>query len=202
MKGKQGASGYPDWANTPDTKAQYVADYERHEGIKLDPDKIQHNPGMRTLCKFMLNRFWGKFGERLRKPQTMAITEAGDLYRAVSDPLWNINAIRICTNDLLEIVRTSIESKVENPGQTNIFIAAFTTCIARLKFYELLERLNERALYCNTLLCTRDPQRPTLRRGDYLGGLTRELKANDHIVEFISGGRKLWVQDQKWRGVL
>jgi hypothetical protein len=31
------------------------------EGIQLDPDKIEHNPGMRALSKLMLNSFWGMY---------------------------------------------------------------------------------------------------------------------------------------------
>lgn len=34
--------------------------------------------------------------------------------------------------------------------QTNVFLAAFTTCYARLKLYEVLEQLQERVLYFDT----------------------------------------------------
>ena len=41
---------------------QYINDYYKVEGIKLDRDKIEHNPGLRTVVKAMLNTLWGKFG--------------------------------------------------------------------------------------------------------------------------------------------
>ena len=36
-------------------------DYRDKEGIELDPEKIEKNPGLRTLAKMMLNSMWGKF---------------------------------------------------------------------------------------------------------------------------------------------
>ena len=35
-------------------------------------------------------------------------------------------------------------------AKTNVVIAAFTTCHARLKLYEVLERLGDRAFYQDT----------------------------------------------------
>ena len=60
LKIKQEASGYPKDRTTPEQKQAYVAEYLEHEGIVLDPEKITHNPGLRTLAKLMLNSFWGK----------------------------------------------------------------------------------------------------------------------------------------------
>ena len=34
-----------------------MADYFRHEGIQLDPENIQKNPGLRSLAKLCLNRY-------------------------------------------------------------------------------------------------------------------------------------------------
>ena len=48
---------YPSWCQTEEDKQRYVEDYERHEGIQLEPSKIVRNEGMRTLTKLMLNRY-------------------------------------------------------------------------------------------------------------------------------------------------
>ena len=48
---------YPSWCQTEEDKQRYVEDYERHEGIQLEPSKIIRNEGMRTLSKLMLNRY-------------------------------------------------------------------------------------------------------------------------------------------------
>ena len=57
LKIKQQASGWPAWCQTEDDRAKYVADYHQHEGIQLDPSKIEKNPGLRSLAKLCLNRF-------------------------------------------------------------------------------------------------------------------------------------------------
>ena len=60
LKIKQEVSGYPKDCVTPEQKQSYVSEYLEHEGIKLDPEKITYNPGLRALSKLMLNSFWGK----------------------------------------------------------------------------------------------------------------------------------------------
>lgn len=64
MKIKQEASGWPAGCDTEDKKWDYLQDYEQHEGIQLDYNKVQKNPGLRSLSKLMLNSFWGKFEQR------------------------------------------------------------------------------------------------------------------------------------------
>ena len=63
LKNKTEASGYPHWADTPEKKTRYIADYASKEGIHLEPDHIEKNPGRKATAKLMLNSFWGKFGE-------------------------------------------------------------------------------------------------------------------------------------------
>jgi hypothetical protein len=56
LKIKQEASGWPEWTRTDEDKERYVADYEEHEGIQLDPSKIEKNGALRQLAKLCLNR--------------------------------------------------------------------------------------------------------------------------------------------------
>ena len=61
LKIKQEASGWPDRVGEDEEKRQpYIRDYYEHQGIWLEYDKIQHNPGLRSLSKMMLNSIWGK----------------------------------------------------------------------------------------------------------------------------------------------
>ena len=53
---------YPSWCTTQEQKVQYVSDYKLHEGIQLDPARIEKKEGQRSLAKLMLNSHWGKFG--------------------------------------------------------------------------------------------------------------------------------------------
>ena len=57
LKIKQEASGWPLWCRTGADKHQYVREYQGKEGIKLDPEKIKKNPGLRSLAKLSLNSF-------------------------------------------------------------------------------------------------------------------------------------------------
>ena len=60
LKIKQEASGYPPNCVTDEQKQRYIDDYYEHEGIHLDPEKIEYNPGLRYLAKLILNSLWGK----------------------------------------------------------------------------------------------------------------------------------------------
>jgi hypothetical protein len=57
LKIKQESSGYPKNCTTEEQKQQYVDEYLAVEGIQLDREKIEHNPGMCVLSKLMLNSF-------------------------------------------------------------------------------------------------------------------------------------------------
>lgn len=76
----------------------------------------------------------------------------------------------------------------------NIFVAAFTTCHARLRLYQALDHLEERVLYfdTNSVIYVQHPDDQPLHppRGAYLGDFKDELDAGDHIIEFCSGGPK------------
>ena len=61
LKIKQEASGYPKECVTDEQKQRYIDEYYEHEGIRLDPNQIKYNPGLRSLAKLMLNSLWGMF---------------------------------------------------------------------------------------------------------------------------------------------
>ena len=89
----------------------------------------------------------------------------------------------------MEVVYSNIEENTYDNGKTNIFMAAFTTFLARLKLYESPEKLGQQALYFDTdsviyQWC------PYIPLGDFLGDMTNELDDGDHITEFVSGGPK------------
>lgn len=70
LKIKQEASGRPSWVESDDDLKRYVESYEQREGIVLNPEKIEHNAGLRSLAKLLLNSFWGKFGQRQNLTKT------------------------------------------------------------------------------------------------------------------------------------
>ena len=102
-----------------------------------------------------------------------------------------MSALRLCTDDILEVVYTSIHDNAPKGTKNNIFIAAFTTSYARFKLYESLDLLNQQVLYMDTDSINykwREGQ-PNIQIGDYLGQWKDELNG-DIITEFVSAGAK------------
>ena len=54
LKLKQESAGWPRECDTPEKKAEYVRQYEEHEGIKLE--NVAENPGRKSIAKMLLNR--------------------------------------------------------------------------------------------------------------------------------------------------
>lgn len=82
---------------------------------------------------------------------------------------------------------------MDTDTKTNVVVAVFTTMYARMKLHkEVLAKLQERALYCDTdsVAFLYDPDGWNPPKGVYLGQLTLVLNAGEHIVEFASGGPK------------
>ena len=192
LKGKQESARYPAWADTDERKAEYRHNYKVHQGIDLDPEMIKKNAGQKATAKLMLNSFRGKFGENLNKSTVVSITQPTELFSAIYDNNASIERIRICNDDLLEVVMKEHGDNQLDNGKRNIFIAAFTTCNARLKLYSYLEKLERQVLYFDTdsVIYSWKPGQPKIALGDYLGEMTDELEGEDHITEFVSGGPK------------
>ena len=214
LKIKQEASGYPKDCVTPEQKRLYVSEYLEHEGIKLDPEKITYNPGLRALAKLMLNSFWGKlcgflcvfyclplsylvfyvlgkFGQRSNLCKTEMITEPQRYYDLLTADEFEVSNARIVSDNMVEVQYKSVKEFGEPNSKANVVVAAFTTAYARLKLYDLLDLLQERVLYYDTdsVIYVSEPGKPDPPLGNYLGDLTDELDG-DHITEFVSGGPK------------
>ena len=214
LKLKQESAGWPSCCQTLEQKREYILRYQEREGIRLDIASIAKNPGRKATAKLMLNRylfhffsffmlsshpfswfffcsFWGKFGERSNKPTTVTVKDPAHLFSLISDAALNISTLRLCTDDLLEAVYISVDDNAVKGTKTNIFVAAFTTCHARLKLYESLDTLQQQVLYYDTdsVVYRWRPGQPSIATGDFLGDMTDELDG-DVITEFVSGGAK------------
>lgn len=47
---KQQASGWPSGCESPEQQQAYLDEFERLEGVKLNPDLIEKNPGLRMIA--------------------------------------------------------------------------------------------------------------------------------------------------------
>ena len=236
LKIKQEASGYPKECVTDEQKQRYIDEYYQHEGIRLDPNKIEYNPGLRSLAKFALNSLWGrlfllfvnvipslaqlvergtvvkkvdipgspvqfragdnydfigKFAQRSNLTKTKMVTEPKEFFDFLYSPDFEVSDARLVNDETVEVHYSNVEEFAEQNNKVNIVIAAFTTAYARLKLYDLLDLLQERALYYDTdsVIYVHEPGKPEPPLGNYLGDLTDELDG-DYITTFISGGPK------------
>lgn len=86
----------------------------------------------------------------------------------------------------------------QESDKTNVVIAAFTSCQARLKLHDVLEKLGDRALYYDTdsvVFVTNTSKNQVVKQvkpklGNFLGELTSELPEDTYIKKFISAGPK------------
>ena len=72
-----------------------------------------------------------------------------------------------------------------------MYIASFTTAYGRLKLYEILDEVQDRAIYCDTdsLVYLSRNEEECLPLSDLLGGLTNEV-SEGYITEFCTTGPK------------
>ena len=185
LKIKQEASGWPSWVGDDEIeRQQYIREYYEHEGIQLEYDKIEHNAGLRTLAKMMLNSMWGKFGQRLNKTQVQQFDDPQAFHRFLDTDTLDVRHVFIINDAMVEVHYQYQDKDIPMSPNLNIFVAAFTTCWARLRLYEALELLGERVLYYDTdsVIYLEEVGQPNPVLGDYLGDFTSELDPDDHHV--------------------
>ena len=162
-----------DAAVPPVTRLEFRDAFFEREGIRLEADSMVKNAG--------------------RKNSVQQITCMADLYATITDPLKEVTNLRIFNDEVLEVVYKAVDDECVENGKTNLFMAAFTTCHARLKLYGYLHALQQQVLYFDTdsVIYSRREGELSLENGDYLGDLTDELSSpGEYIVEFTSGGPK------------
>ena len=216
---KTEASGWPAWCTDEEKKAKFLADFKAREGIELSAQELNKgvNSGLRSLAKLMLNSMWGKFGQRPNKTQCLHFTNPQEFHDFLESDKYVIQKIQLLPDrqdpqkvdeEALDVFYTLRDEDAEINGKCNIFIAAFTTCWARLKLYAELAKGQQQIVYYDTdsILLVIDENNPQHYRpvtDDYLGGLTNELwdkkkkKEFRDIIEFASAGPKNYgyVQD-------
>ena len=191
LKAKQESAGWPSDCVTDQQKEAYIAEYEVHEGIKLDSDKIEVNPGRKAVAKVMLNSFWGKFGEADNKPTTSTIQKVADWEKLINDDTVMVKSVNVYSEEVMEVTTVKGKGAWAPNTRGNIFIALFTTAIASLKLYEALDVLQQRVLYYDTdsVIYKSKHGQDRLPLGKFLGQFTDET-GGDTIEEFGSAGPK------------
>ena len=85
------------------------------------------------------------------------------------------------------------EEHVPNVRHTNEVVGAYVTAGARIHLYRYLDRLGEKAIYCDSdsviYIQLRD-EHNLIEPGDKLGDMTSELRPRECVSEFVSVGPK------------
>ena len=132
---KDEASGWPEGCVTEAQKQAHLDAYHAREGIRLDASKIAKTPGLRALARMMLNSMWGKFGQVINKTQVQEFTEPQPFVTFLDSDKHDVRSVIALTEDRVE-VHYKLQSRDIVPSPNlNIFVAAFTTCHARLRLY-------------------------------------------------------------------
>ena len=157
LKIKEEASGWPsDVGDDPLKRERHLDDYRDKEGIEMDPEKIEKNPGLRTLAKMLLNSMWGKFGQRTNKTQVREFDDPKKFSTfCISDTL-QIKYVGIQSDDCVKVQYTLQEEDESISLNLNIFVACFTTCWAHLKLSTSFK--SEYCTKTRTQLCSFPPR--------------------------------------------
>ena len=136
----------------------------------------------------------GKFGQRLNLKQSQFLHETvvDRFYQLLTDSTKEMQDFHIISDDIVQLQWTYQNTFIPEGRNTNIYLATFTTCWARLKLYDILQTLDTRVIYYDTdsIVYISRPGYDEPSLGDFLGELTNELDNNDYIETFVSGGPK------------
>ena len=197
MKIKVEASGYDRDDMTDQEKQEFCDSYFDAEGILINPCDIEKNPGLRTIAKLLLNSLWGKLSQRRNRPKTIVARTMAELTQVISDPLFKVMGVRVKDNQSAYITYKYAEEDDSPCGNTSTPVASFVTSHARLRLYELMEKVKpERILYVDTdsMVYVFDPDdgedvvQPMM--GPHLGQLTNEVPTGSKCIEGIFAGAK------------
>ena len=72
---------------------EYIHEYEKHKGIHLEYDKIEHNAGLRALAKMTLNSMWGKLGQCLNKTQVHEFDDPQAFHRFLDTDTLDVRVV-------------------------------------------------------------------------------------------------------------
>jgi hypothetical protein len=123
---------------------------------------------------------WGKLTERSNRSQTKLISEPHELYRFLVTPVMEVQNMVFASDDVVWISwQFTSEERVPSLRHTSEVIGAFVTAGARIYLYGYLDRLQDKAIYCDTdsVLYIQPNDAPVLvETGENLGEMTSELK--------------------------
>ena len=153
---------------------------EKAKTFGIELGELKENPGLRFIAKICLNSLWGKFGQNAKIRHSEYIDTEKDFYRVILDDKIEHISLSFLNDNM---VYASYERKgefVKANYNTNIYIACFTSSWARLRLYNMLDKLDKNVCYCDTdsIVYIENEQTKAIVNqciGDGLGEWTDEL---------------------------
>ena len=138
-----------------------------------------------------MNNIWGKVAQNPDKCTKEFVTEPRKFFQLISDDTYNVSHVHIINDYCLYVTYKKSKEFQTLALKTNVIIASYDTTHVRLELYSYLERLEDRALYCDTdSIIYRHVEgmyNPTL--SEFVGGMTDEL-GGSYITEYMFNGPK------------
>uniref|UniRef100_A0A1I8BUV6 DNA-directed DNA polymerase n=1 Tax=Meloidogyne hapla TaxID=6305 RepID=A0A1I8BUV6_MELHA len=191
---KQQASGWPQGCESSEDREHYISEFERVEGIRMDPQLVQINPGLRMIAKILANSLWGKLAQRVGGTEVKYAQTPAEFHQLLDDP--TIETLDF--DHVSEYMDRCVVRKKEEfakPPETNCLpVAVFVTSYARLHLYQYMEevqQVNGKLLYCDadSIIYVEKRGGGRVVEGEALGQMKREHPTR-RILEFVAGGPK------------
>ena len=196
LKHKTEASGWPQNLNTPEAQEQFIAEFYAREGVQLDAQNMQLNPGKRFIAKLMLNSLWGKLAQKHNLTTTSIVTNQVDMRKILLDADKAIDSVYCPTASHMVICWHWVDEDNARAGQTNLAVASFVTAYGRHTLLNILEEIEQvrtgRVLYFDTdsVIFIEKQGDPVIPTGNFLGDLTDEVDPGWVCDLFACGGPK------------
>jgi hypothetical protein len=192
---KLAASGRPE-NETPEQLLDFIEKTKEKEGICICPEDFKFNAGLRSVGKLCCNCMWGRFGMRDSFSNVTLCYDLESLNKILFDDAYEVTTVRhISENCVAVLYNTKSLDLLSYTNNTNIYLAVFTTAYSRIRLFKVHKVSADRFVYEDTdsLIEKIDPSRPEhLNLGEFMGEWASELKPGEVIVEFISGGPKIY----------
>lgn len=205
LKMKMEAAGWQK-CKTTEAKEAMLLDIANVDGIELNPENIAElkNAGLYAVAKLFLNSLWGKFNQRANlwqaKEFEMSSENRQEFWDLITNKDLDTNWDVLALNKRVVVRFRSKKERIEPPRNTNIMVGVLTTSQARALMYRHIEQLHpDQICYMDTdsIIYVQDQRNKDwgiLKIGGHLGDLTDELKPNQKMIEFGSGGPKNYGQ--------